>query len=68
MERITKKLACGTYSVKGVASGAIKRLGEYEDTELTPEQIVEIDRLYREKCEEVEKLKEQLNAKEKNND
>jgi hypothetical protein len=28
-------------------------LGQYEDTGLTPEQIREMDRLYREKCEEL---------------
>lgn len=32
------------------------RLGEYEDTGLTPEQIREIDRLYTEKCREVAEL------------
>ena len=35
-----------------------KRLQEYEDTNLTPEQIVEIDRLYREKCEKVAKYQQ----------
>ena len=55
MERLTEKLALGIYSVKGIGSGAIQRLGEYEDTELTPEQIVELDRLYREKCEELDR-------------
>lgn len=32
-------------------------LGKYEDLEVTPEQIKEIDKLYKEKCEEVNKLK-----------
>jgi hypothetical protein len=35
---------------------ATQRLGEYEDTGITPEQIIEIDKLYREKCEEVNEL------------
>lgn len=43
-----------------------KRVGErlkgYEDTNLTPEQIVEIDKLYRKKCEELERLKKYLPA------
>lgn len=34
-----------------------KRLAEYEDIGLTPEQIGEIDKLYAEKCREVEELK-----------
>lgn len=36
----------------------LKRFFDYEDTNLTPEQIVEIDRLYREKCEELAKYKQ----------
>ena len=38
------------------------RLCEYERTNLTPEQIVEIDKLYRKKCEELERLKKYLPA------
>ena len=34
-----------------------ERLKVYEDTGLTPEQMIEMDRLYAEKCEEVEGLK-----------
>jgi hypothetical protein len=30
-----------------------QKLGQYEDTGLTPEQIREMDRLYKEKCEEL---------------
>lgn len=30
-----------------------KRLAEYERTGITPQQIVEMDKLYREKCEEL---------------
>ena len=33
-------------------------LKEYTDTGLTPEQVREMDELYREKCEEVTKLRE----------
>lgn len=43
---------------------AIQKLAAYEDTGLTPEQVVEMDRLYREKCEEVAKMKAELKAKE----
>lgn len=35
-----------------------KKLGEYEDTRLTPEQIKEIDRLYAEKCKELAEVKD----------
>lgn len=42
-----------------------ERLASYEDIGLTPEQLQEIDNLYREKCEEVAKLKEQLAAVQK---
>lgn len=38
------------------------RLGEYEDTGLTPEQIREIDRLYTEKCGEVDELQQRDTA------
>lgn len=31
----------------------LKRLKEYEDTGLTPEQMLEMDKLYAEKCKEV---------------
>ena len=34
-------------------------LAAYEDTNLTQEQIVELDRAYREKCEEVAKLEKE---------
>lgn len=40
------------------------RLGEYEGTGLTPEQIREIDRLYTEKCREVAELQQRDTAKE----
>ena len=35
-------------------------LASYEDIELTPEHIREIDRLYASKCEEVAELKKEL--------
>ena len=35
-------------------------LKEYEDLELTPEQIREVDRLYAEKCKEVAELKKEI--------
>lgn len=41
---------------------ALKRLAEYEALENTPEQLKEIDELFRKKCEEVARLE---NEKEK---
>ena len=35
-----------------------ENLARYEDIGLTPEQLIEIDRLYLEKCEEVNRLRE----------
>jgi len=35
-----------------------EKLAEYEDLGLTPQQLMEVDKLYLEKCEEVNKLKE----------
>lgn len=37
-------------------SQCLNRLRQYEDTELTPDQILEIDELYAEKCMEVAEL------------
>ena len=36
---------------------AVERLSAYEDIGLTPEQLLEIDRLYAEKCKEVAELR-----------
>ena len=38
-----------------------KRLAAYEDTGLTPEQIIEMDRLYSEMAKELGKCKNKLN-------
>lgn len=35
----------------------LERLAEYEDTGLTPEQLIEIDRLYTEMCREVQRYR-----------
>ena len=53
---------CGNLQCDEV-DNCLKRLKAYEDTGLTPEQMIEIDRMYREKCEEVEQLKKQLQIK-----
>ena len=45
---------------------AVDRLSAYEDIGLTPEQLLEVDRLYTEKCKEVaelQKLADQLMAR-----
>ena len=38
-------------------SKCLNRLRQYEDTELMPDQIIEIDELYYKKCREVAELK-----------
>lgn len=82
MARLTYKNANGTYGlnngydmqkVPAELQGAIWKLKDYEETGLspeqvmeykelglTPEQIREIDKLYLEKCIEVNRLKKQL--------
>lgn len=73
MERLTKIIKCpdGTniYDFsekvakkyitdhKGGVRALFEKLAQYEDTGLAPEQIQEIDRLYKEKCRELEKAK-----------
>lgn len=57
MERWTHKATsnAGYIANAGISVwDCIDRLGEYEDTGLTPKQIREINRLYSEKCWEVE--------------
>lgn len=39
---------------------AFNRLAEYETTGITPEQIIEMDKLYAEKCKELTELKKQI--------
>ena len=54
---------CGEliYKLNNLGNGApIEKLAEYEDTDLTPEQIIEIDKMYAEKCREVAELKKQI--------
>lgn len=63
MERLTKKLEhFGGYSARLSKTiwQCIDRLGQYEDTGLTPEQIREIDQLYSEKCREVAEYQKKL--------
>lgn len=40
--------------------GALQKLMEYEESELDPEDLERLDELYREKCEEIAGLKEEL--------
>lgn len=37
-----------------------ERLAAYEDTGLTPERIIQMDKLYQEKCEELAKLRKEI--------
>ena len=70
MNRLTKTYKDGTHGVSdewedgensyAFKDALIESLGKYEDLELTPEQIREIDRLYSGKCKEVAELKKEL--------
>ncbi len=44
---------------------AADRLAEYERTGITPEQIIEIDKLYTEQCREIAALKDQIKVLQK---
>lgn len=63
MERLTEnamKPSINSRYVKksGVyTADCIERLGAYEDTELTPEQLIEIDKLYAELSREVQQYR-----------
>lgn len=59
------KVFTGQLNVAEMAHDVRKRLEKlrpYEDTGLTPEQIREIDRLYTEKCREVDELQQRDTA------
>lgn len=62
MKRLTKKgyLYTDDQVFRDICSlniaQCLNRLRQYEDTGLTPDQILEIDELYAEKCREVAEL------------
>ena len=69
MSRLTYKKPDGTWGmtngfnmseVPGKIYGALWKLKEYEDSELSPEQLKHIDALYLKKCQEVNELKLQI--------
>lgn len=68
MGRLTWKNPDGTWGLKNMdiqdvsreLYGAVCKLKDYEETGLMPEQIVEMDELYLEKCKEVAKLQKEL--------
>lgn len=65
MERLTHKaiFRAGYKANRNVPLWeCIDKLGRYEDTGLTPEQIREIDQLYSEKCREVAEYQKKLGA------
>lgn len=57
-EGVSVRQLTGNYC-RGVyeATAVTERLAEYEDTGLTPEQIREIDRLYAELCQEIQRYR-----------
>lgn len=73
MNRITFKNTDGTWGANGiniaqipkVLHGAMCKLRDYENTRLEPSQVEDLDRLYREKCEEVARLREEIRTGEK---
>lgn len=69
MDRLTYKIASEAleYDWKDNVALAdlINRLGHYEDIGLAPEQLLEIENMYLEKCEEVNLLKKQLEVSQK---
>lgn len=69
MARLTYKNPDGTFGLNNGYDmhkvptelyGAIWKLKDYEETGLDPETLKEIDKLYLEKCEEVNRIKEEL--------
>lgn len=70
MGRLTWKNPDGTWGLNNMdiqnvpreLYGAVCKLKDYEKTGLMPEQIVEMDELYLEKCKEVAKLQKELEA------
>lgn len=70
MGRLTWKNPDGTWGlnnmdireVPGELYGAVCKLKDYEETGLMPEQLVEMDELYSEKCKEAAKLQKELEA------
>lgn len=65
MGRLTFKNQDGTWGIKGYdikkvpteLYGAICKLMDYEETQLSPNQIKEMDNMYQDKCREVERYK-----------
>lgn len=57
---------CAQNHEKGCAECPIQKvfaqLAKYEATNLTPEQMIEIDRIYAEKCKEVAELEKKVAA------
>ncbi len=63
MERLTAERMNGIKAGYWSASKKeelVQRLAKYEDTGLTPEQITQLDKIYLEKCQEVNELRAQL--------
>ncbi len=75
MGRLTWKNPDGTWGlnnmdIKDVPKelyGVVCKLKDYEETGLMPEQMVEMDELYTEKCREVAKLQKELEAEQYDN-
>ena len=61
MERLTVITKGSVGTINGISiSQIMKALFEYEDLELTPDQVREMSQLYQEKCEEVARLEKRI--------
>lgn len=54
---------CNSENCEFIDMDVCDRLSAYEDTGLTPEQIIQMDKLYLEKCEELAKLRKEIYGK-----
>lgn len=61
--RLTYRDGNGRAYLNGSIETCAERLAAYEDLGLLPEQLQELDKLYREKCEELVALEKSLNDK-----
>ena len=53
---------CPEVSECGFIKQVLSKLADYENTEINPEQIVEMDKFYLAKCEEANQLRAELEA------
>lgn len=70
MNRITWDEPSGVWGINGInvkdvpgpLYGAMSKLRDYEKTGLDPEDVSKVDKLYRQKCEEVSNLEKERDS------